>query len=144
MTTSTENLDTLIFNICETFNDFKVLTDDRMSDLGITAAMGVAMDYVYLNGPSAVPDIARAKSVSRQHIQKLTDALIGMGMVMMIRNPLHKRSALVALTPKGRQAFKMVRARQAAQLARLASQMDETEVVAANKAVQNLRRLLAG
>lgn len=142
MTETSDDLYELILNIRGAFNELRAYADDNLSDLGITAAMRAEMEFIYQNGPSAVPEIAKAKSVSRQHMQKLADALIAMGMVMMIKNPLHKRSALVALTPKGRQAFKTIMAREAVQLTRLTSQMDTTQIKAANLALKSLRKLL--
>jgi DNA-binding MarR family transcriptional regulator len=59
--------------------------------------------HVDRNGPQTVPQIARARSASRQHIQSLVNKLIEIGMVELIDNPAHKRSSLVRITANGRQ-----------------------------------------
>ena len=61
---------------------------------------GVLMSLHRL-GPQTVPQMARARPVSRQYIQTLVNLLAGEGHVDFIENPAHKRSALVGLTPRG-------------------------------------------
>jgi len=53
-------------------------------------------------GPRTVPALARARPVSRQHVQALVNGLRADGLVELRRNPAHRRSHLVALTGKGR------------------------------------------
>ena len=53
-------------------------------------------------GPQTVPQMARARPVSRQYIQTLVNLLARQGHVDFIENPAHKRSALVRLTPRGK------------------------------------------
>lgn len=52
-------------------------------------------------GPQTVPDVARARSVSRQYIQKLANELMASGWVALGDNPLHKKSKLLVLTEQG-------------------------------------------
>ena len=52
-------------------------------------------------GPQTVPQIARARPVARQHIQKLANEMAADGLVAFIDNPAHKRSKLLRLTPRG-------------------------------------------
>ena len=53
-------------------------------------------------GPLTVPQIARAKCVSRQHVQGLVDAFWERRAVRLLANPGHARSSLVDLSDKGR------------------------------------------
>ena len=53
-------------------------------------------------GPRTVPDLARARPVSRQHMQLVVNALAEEGLVELVENPRHKRSQLVRLTAAGR------------------------------------------
>jgi DNA-binding MarR family transcriptional regulator len=53
-------------------------------------------------GPQTVPRMARARAVSRQHIQKLVNELRRDRLVQTRENPRHRRSRLVALTARGR------------------------------------------
>jgi DNA-binding MarR family transcriptional regulator len=52
-------------------------------------------------GPQTVPQMARARPVSRQYIQSLVNDLEAEGLVETIENPAHRRSRLVRLTPRG-------------------------------------------
>jgi DNA-binding MarR family transcriptional regulator len=56
-------------------------------------------------GPQTVPQLARARLVSRQAIQRLVDELATEGYVEFTDNIAHKRSPLVQLTPKGKDAL---------------------------------------
>jgi len=56
-------------------------------------------------GPQTVPQLARARPVARQRIQKLADELAADGLVEFVSNPAHKRSKLLRLTPKGTAAY---------------------------------------
>lgn len=53
------------------------------------------------DGPQTVPQLARARPVARQRIQKIVDELAAEGLVELRDNPAHRRSRLVALTPAG-------------------------------------------
>lgn len=52
-------------------------------------------------GPQTVPQLARARPVARQHIQKLADEMAGDGLVEFIDNPAHRRSKLLRMTAEG-------------------------------------------
>ena len=53
-------------------------------------------------GEQTVPQMARARSVSRQHVQALINQLVEEGLVELIPNPAHKRSPLARLTAVGK------------------------------------------
>lgn len=53
-------------------------------------------------GPQTVPQMAQAKHVSRQYIQKIVNQLAQAGYVTFTENEAHKRSSLVQLTDQGR------------------------------------------
>ena len=52
-------------------------------------------------GPRTVPAIARARSLRRQTIQPVVDALVREGLVELLANPEHARSRLVQITARG-------------------------------------------
>ena len=54
-----------------------------------------------LDGPQTVPQLARARPVARQRIQRLADECAEAGLVVFVTNPAHKRSKLVELTASG-------------------------------------------
>ncbi len=53
------------------------------------------------HGPQTVPQLARRRRVTRQHVQTLADALSREGQVAFAPNPSHRRSSLVMLTLRG-------------------------------------------
>jgi DNA-binding MarR family transcriptional regulator len=55
-----------------------------------------------LEGAQTVPEIARARPISRQHCQTIVNGLTAQGFVELIANPRHKRSRLVRITKRGR------------------------------------------
>jgi len=63
-------------------------------------------------GPRTVPQLARARSVTRQHTQEVVDKLVADGLAELVPNPAHARSHLVRATRRG---------------AALVEQMDETD-----------------
>lgn len=56
---------------------------------------------IHRHGPQTVPALAKSRTMRRQGIQPLVDALAREGFVTSRTNPSHKRSRLVALTHKG-------------------------------------------
>lgn len=52
-------------------------------------------------GPQTVPELARARSVRRQTLQPVVDALAKDGLVKLVANPRHARSRLVRITRAG-------------------------------------------
>src|SRR5262245_15676978 len=66
----------------------------------ITMGMRAVLEYVDRNGPATVPKIARARRVTRQHIQALVSALLERKLVLAASNPGHRRSPLIQLAPK--------------------------------------------
>ncbi len=52
-------------------------------------------------GPQSVPQLARARPVARQYMQKIVNQLLDEGLVALRDNPAHQRSKLVALTDEG-------------------------------------------
>src|SRR5215467_8953227 len=53
-------------------------------------------------GPQTVPQMARARPVSRQYVQLLVNDLEAEGLVELLENAAHKRSRLVRLTARGK------------------------------------------
>ncbi|MEE9209895.1 MAG: helix-turn-helix domain-containing protein [Kiloniellales bacterium] len=107
---------------------------------GVTGGMRAVLESVIEGGPRSVPELARARPVSRQHIQTLVNELLAAGYVEYRENPAHRRSKLVAPTRDGAAAFTALRAREAAALTRLAVDIDAAEM---ERATQALTQLIA-
>lgn len=123
------------------FNRLKALGDELHADLAITTAMRAVMATLFERGPKTVPQIAKLKGVTRQHIQVLADALVDQRLANVMANPAHKRSSLIGLSEKGRRAFVKMRAREAPVIEELARDFEAREL---ERATGVLVRLAAG
>jgi DNA-binding MarR family transcriptional regulator len=94
-------------------------------------------------GPQTVPQLARARPVSRQHIQVLVDALRRQKLVRTVRNPEHQRSPLIELTAAGVAAVKKMRTREAALLRRMRSLTTKNDLNATLRVLRAIREFLA-
>jgi DNA-binding MarR family transcriptional regulator len=68
----------------------------------LTGGKRGVMRQLYREGPMTVPEMARSRPVTRQHIQSIVNELRAAGWVELLHNPAHKRSKRVALTEAGR------------------------------------------
>jgi len=132
----------LIVEIRRAFNALATAGDSLHSDLGVTSAMRALMEHLSEHGQATVPDIARAKNVSRQHIQQMANALESAGLLEFVANPRHKRSPFASLTSKGATVFTEIRSREAAVLADLAKRLNGPETGAAADTIARLRAAL--
>jgi DNA-binding MarR family transcriptional regulator len=93
------------------------------------------------SGPCTVPQIARARSTSRQNVQVIINRLAAEGRVELRGNPSHKRSKLAALTVRGKewlQAFEKTASRALPAKVKIST----AEIQAAGQVLLRLRRAL--
>jgi DNA-binding MarR family transcriptional regulator len=90
-----------------------------------------------------VPDLARERPVSRQHIQTQVNELLAAGLVAASPNPQHRRSPRIGLTEEGRRRLREMRAREAELLSRTAPQVSPGDLAAASRLFDLLERELA-
>jgi len=93
-------------------------------------------------GPQTVPEIARARPVSRQRIQKLADEMAADGLVEFVDNPAHKRSKLLRLTRKGEARYDELRAALLALCEELAADMDAGQIETARSVLDEMAKKL--
>ena len=110
---------------------------------GLPVAQRAVLESLHRGGPATVPALARARPVSRQHIQVLVNALLEEGLVETLENPGHRRSPLVALTAAGRKRFEEMRARERRALAKPGLPVSDAEMRAAARVLRALREHLA-
>ena len=94
------------------------------------------------HGPQTVPHMARARRVSRQHIQVLVNQMTAEGLVEQLDNPAHKRSSLVRLASKGKELIEAANHREWAHLADLENDLSEEEMRLATVVLRKLRELI--
>ncbi len=67
----------------------------------VSVSMRAVLEFLRREGDHTVSAIARARSVSRQHVQALVNELLDQGLVKRIDNPHHRRAPLIGLTERG-------------------------------------------
>lgn len=102
----------VICQVRSCFNQLRSLSDELHRDVEISASMRAVMESLAEDGEQTVPQIARAKGVSRQHIQVNVDELVASALIILRDNPGHRRSPFVMLTKKGQGTFKEMRHRE--------------------------------
>jgi DNA-binding MarR family transcriptional regulator len=133
-------LQSVVAEIRQCFHLFKAYADRLHEPLGISGAMRAVLEALARSGPATVPDIARKKSVARQHIQTIVDELAQLKLVESRENPRHRRSALIALTRKGEALFASIDAREGPIWERLAAGIDPRKAALAAQTLASLRK----
>ena len=59
------------------------------------------LEFLDRNGNATVPQMARARRVTRQRIQILVNSLFELGLAKSVENPASRRSPLIVITVKG-------------------------------------------
>jgi DNA-binding MarR family transcriptional regulator len=126
-------------DIRKLFHVLAAVGDALHADLGITASMRAVLESLARGGAQTVPQMARARPVTRQHIQAIVDQLLDAGLVALQPNPAHKRSSLVTLTGAGEAAFVMMSDREAVVLDQIAASLHHAEVHMALRVLGQLR-----
>jgi DNA-binding MarR family transcriptional regulator len=131
MTTWQPDLTPLFSRIPRLFFLLKAVGDSLHADLGVTTAMRGVMTSLATSGPRTVPDLARDRPVSRQHIQVVVNALFAEGLAKTERNPVHRRSPLIDLTDEGMRRLRLIQEREAALMAKTAPAVSQADLAAA-------------
>ncbi|MDH4120309.1 MAG: MarR family transcriptional regulator [Deltaproteobacteria bacterium] len=142
MTPHSEHSTRLVKDIRQAFHLLKALGDTLHQDLGISSAMRGVMESL-AETPATVSQLARARPVSRQHIQRLVDALLEKRLLRLVPNPAHKTSPLVALTPQGVRTFQAMNQKEAQWLGRLFHGIPPGRIQAAAGVLGELQTRLA-
>lgn len=95
-------------------------------------------------GPQTVPQMARVRMVSRQHIQMLVNGLLEDGLVELVDNPAHKRSKLVQITPEGQEAAEATARREAQILPELSRGLSLQEIETATRVLKHFKGAFEG
>lgn len=91
-------------------------------------------------GPQTVPQLARSREVSRQHIQMLINRLEEEGYVELVENPAHKRSPLAKLTPRGAETVKAMNSHEVRLLSRADTGASEEHMAEAARTLRTIRQ----
>lgn len=90
-------------------------------------------------GPQTVPQLARSRPVSRQHMQTHVNELKAKGLVVLDPNPAHQRSHLVSLTHAGAEVIKEMARRERTAIRRLDLEVSNQELKFAADVLRRVR-----
>lgn len=137
-------LETLVEETVALFHRFTAVAQDLHGQGELTAGKRGVLRGLDRGGPQTVPQMARARPVSRQYIQTLVNLLAAEGHVEFQDNPAHKRSRLVRLTPKGKEFLEAMYHKEAALLAKLDLPVGERDLQSAAVVLKQVRESFAG
>lgn len=125
------------------FHRLRATADEIHRERGIPAGQRALLFDLDEGGPRTVPQLARARPVSRQHVQMLVNPLLAAGWVELVDNPAHRRSKLVRLTSAGRGLVRSMRRRETAFLERLPLGLSARSLRSAARVLAEVREALA-
>jgi DNA-binding MarR family transcriptional regulator len=101
-----------------------------------------ALVTVELHGPLTPSELADVERVKRPTATRILRGLEEEGLVQRTPDPKDGRSALISITPEGRERLRRLRQRKNAYLARRMRDLDAAEVAALERAAEIIERLL--
>ena len=134
-----EILDSLFGETVALFHRLRAVADQLYGQGEMSGARRGVLRSLDRLGPQTVPQMARARPVSRQHIQAVVNPLVEEGFVEFIDNPAHKRSHLVRLTPKGKESVGAMNRREAKLLGKLGVDIPQDDLLTAVKVLRAVR-----
>ena len=141
MHASPHELYAVIREVRASFQALRALSDRMLSDLDLNASMRAVLEAATDGTPRTVPDIARQKRVTRQHIQVNVNALVERDLVRLDENPAHRRSPLVVRTELGRQTLAAIREREQPRLEAFAARFPAEALDTTRETLRQLRTL---
>lgn len=143
MTTTSEQPLQILFNeTVRLFHRLRAAAEDLHRQGYLTAARRGVMVSLDRLGPQTVPQLARARPVSRQHVQSIVNLLLATGLVELIGNPAHRLSRLVRLTRAGKEALERMLQREAELVDALEVGVPEADLRKAAHVLRDVRKAL--
>lgn len=133
-----------IKSVRECFHRLKAYGDILHADLGVNSSMRGVLESLGEQGPLTVPQVARIKGVSRQHIQLVINALADKGYVTGHSNPRDARSPLVEITAAGRDLLDTIGERETAILSAFAQQFSAADITTTQRTLDAFKHALLG
>ena len=138
----TNEIEALLNEVRLLFHRIVQVGEHLHADEPVTMGMRGVLEFLLRNGPATVPDIARSRSVTRQHIQILANDLLQQDLVEFEENPLHKRSSFVTLSKDGERAIQRMRTRESRLYEAARFGVKSNELKAAANTLEQVRNAL--
>lgn len=121
------------------FHRLRIVADQVHRQGEMSGGLRSVLRSLYKQGPQTVPQMARARSVSRQHIQILVNRLLETKYVELKQNPSHRRSPLIELTKEGSRIVEEMNRREAELLSMVDLGTPEAQMTEAARTLSQLR-----
>src|SRR5690349_10265678 len=127
-----QDVEELIWETRRLFQALARAADEALKPLGIKASERALIEFLAKESqPISLAELARKRSVSRQHIHQSLGRLKNPGLIARTPDPNDARSVLLRLTDEGRSLWKEIRKIDHAFLKKLAHRTDARRVQAA-------------
>lgn len=127
------------------FRALAFAADDALRPLAIQASERALLEFLSRESvPISLSELARKRSVSRQHIHQSLHRLRNPKWVEKLPDPGDARSVLLRLSDQGRAFWKEIRAVDRTMLRRIGRQVDEDGIRNATQTLRRIRELLQG
>jgi DNA-binding MarR family transcriptional regulator len=136
-------IDLLIREILFSFFRLNATGERLFASLGQTPGKVSLMRSLMEQGPQSVSQIARARPVARQAVQRMADELAEQALVEFVENPTHRRAKLARLTAKGKKLMDEAMGAELKWAGRMARNFSEREVEIAREVIRRLSAMLA-
>lgn len=124
------------------FQQLRAVSEELHEDIGVSASQRAVLVFLEQHEPQTVPQIARDRSVSRQHVQAIVNELLTRGLVEAVVNPSHKRSSLIKMTSSGKRLFNEIKERETKLLEKMETQFSMTDLQITIKTLQDIDQFL--
>lgn len=140
-TTASEGLDELINETVLLFHRLKIVADEVHHQGETSGPLRGVLRSLDKAGAQTVPQLARARGVSRQHVQVIVNQLVAAGHVEYVANPAHRRSPFVRLTTPGKKTVDQMNRREARLLAQADLGVSDKKMHQAAETLRTVRQL---
>src|SRR5262245_9970427 len=138
-----EAVEGLIWETRRLFRAMAAAADEALKPLKITASERALIEFLAKeSAPISLAELARKRSVSRQHIHQSLNRLRNPAWIERLPDPEDARSILLRLTDEGRSLWKEIRGIDRIVLRRIARRVDATKVESATKTLREIREAL--
>jgi len=136
-------VESLLWETRRLFRELAAAADEALKPLNITASERALIEFLSKeSAPISLTELARKRSVSRQHIHQSLNRLRKPDWIEKLPDPNDARSILLRLSDEGRALWKEIRGIDRILLRKIARRMNTARVQAATDTLREIREAL--
>ena len=112
--------------------------EKALDGTGLTVRMRAVLEILHVHGDATVPEIALKLEIQRQYVQVMVNETLAEGLTVGEPNPRHRRSTMIALTPKGKRLIEEVITRENHIVQRMATGIRAEDIATALNVVTEM------